>query len=510
LTHRKATHALSKHIHKNKLYIPYIGSRKVLVRTAHQARPEEDVLGAIEIGLQNENQIKTEWSDSIELAKNEEIIRRAAVLSAAALWISRHRMEARKHPASRSFEEEYRAICEENDNCPTEPLEPHPGCSVGVYLVRSDGYSCQREQVQKGIFRHKHPSTQQLLIMWESPPEIVFLMKKLGQTLLPQLIEVAKILHTEGTKILVEETVYVEMQQAESRDPSLSGVMESVKVWDSSYNVDLITCLGGDGVILHASSLFQGPCPPLLGFNLGSMGFLAPHTFTCMRTSLREAMMLSEPTEETKAERGKFLSCDGIPITLRMRIHCELWSNGAKIPGSKEFEVLNELCMDRGPSSFLSMIECYELTRDDELRLLTKVQADGLIVSTATGSTAYSVSAGGSMVHPSVPSILVTPICPHSLSFRPLVLPDSARLLLRVPEDARSAAWVCFDGKSRQEIKRGDGIYICMSQYPVATVNWGDQMSEFVGSLVRCLNWNDREEQKPLEEVSSISKNMFV
>lgn len=156
-------------------------------------------------------------------------------------------------------------------------------------------------------------------------------------------------------------------------------------------------------------------------------------------------------------------------------------------------QVLNELVIDRGPSSFLSMIECYEISHAGEMRLLTKVQADGLIVSTPTGSTAYSVSAGGSMMHPSVPAILVTPICPHSLSFRPVVLPDSATLLLRVPNDARSTAWVCFDGKSRQEVKRGDGIMIKMSEYPMPSINYGDQMSEFVGSLVRCLNWNDRE-----------------
>lgn len=167
-------------------------------------------------------------------------------------------------------------------------------------------------------------------------------------------------------------------------------------------------------------------------------------------------------------------------------------------------QVLNELVLDRGPSSFLSMIECYEVSRGGTgpPRLLTKVQADGILVATATGSTAYSVSAGGSMCHPSVPAILVTPICPHSLSFRPVILPDSAVLLLRVPEDARSSAWVCFDGKNRQELQRGDSVLVKMSEFPMPTVNWGDEMSEFVGSLVRCLNWNDREEQKPLDDES--------
>ena len=85
----------------------------------------------------------------------------------------------------------------------------------------------------------------------------------------------------------------------------------------------------------------------------------------------------------------------------------------------------------------------------------------------------------------------------------------SAKLLLRVPDDARSTAWVCFDGRRRQEVKRGVGIMVRMSEYPVPTVNWGDHMSEFIGSLVRCLNWNDREEQKPLEVAPEVKYTKF-
>jgi NAD+ kinase len=88
--------------------------------------------------------------------------------------------------------------------------------------------------------------------------------------------------------------------------------------------------------------------------------------------------------------------------------------------------------VDRGPSPFLSKIEAY-----DRGQLITTIQADGVMLATATGSTAYSVSAGGSMVHPNVPAILMTPICPHTLSFRPVILPDSVEVELRVADDAR-------------------------------------------------------------------------
>lgn len=85
--------------------------------------------------------------------------------------------------------------------------------------------------------------------------------------------------------------------------------------------------------------------------------------------------------------------------------------------------VLNEVVVDRGPSSFLSNIDLFI-----DGKYITTVQGDGLIVSTPTGITAYAVAAGASMVHPSVPAIMVTPICPHSLSFRPIVVPAGVDL----------------------------------------------------------------------------------
>ena len=90
--------------------------------------------------------------------------------------------------------------------------------------------------------------------------------------------------------------------------------------------------------------------------------------------------------------------------------------------------VLNEVVIDRGPSPYLSNIDLYL-----DGKLITSVQGDGLIVSTPTGSTAYAVAAGASMIHPSVPAIMVTPICPHSLSFRPIVVPAGVELKVRAP-----------------------------------------------------------------------------
>jgi NAD+ kinase len=126
------------------------------------------------------------------------------------------------------------------------------------------------------------------------------------------------------------------------------------------------------------------------------------------------------------------------------------------------FEVLNDLVVDRGPSPYVSMLELFGAaafsSSTDLLHVLehhmTTVQADGLTISTPTGSTAYSLSAGGSLVHPEIPAILITPICPHTLSFRPMLLPDSMELRICVPYNSRSTAWASFDGRGRVELKR--------------------------------------------------------
>ncbi|KAF8376668.1 hypothetical protein HHK36_031664 [Tetracentron sinense] len=147
---------------------------------------------------------------------------------------------------------------------------------------------------------------------------------------------------------------------------------------DLHERVDFVACLGGDGVILHASNIFRGAVPPVVSFNLGSLGFLTTHTFEDYRQDLRQVV------------RGNN-TLDGVYITLRMCLRCEIFRNGKAMPG-KVFDVLNEVVVDRGSNPYLSKIECYEHDR-----LITKVQGDGVIVATPTGSTAYSTAAGGSM-----------------------------------------------------------------------------------------------------------------
>lgn len=347
-----------------------------------------------------------------------------------------------------------------------------------MFLVRTDGFSCAREKVTESSLAFTHPTTQQQMLMWKSTPKTVLLLKKLGQELMEQAKEVASFLyHEENMNVLVEPDVH----DIFARIPGFGFVQTfySQDTSDLHERVDFVACLGGDGVILHASNLFRGAVPPVVSFNLGSLGFLTSHAFEGFKQDLRQVIHGNNMVE-------------GVYITLRMRLRCEIFRNGKAMPG-KVFDVLNEIVVDRGSNPYLSKIECYEHDR-----LITKVQGDGVIVATPTGSTAYSTAAGGSMVHPNVPCMLFTPICPHSLSFRPVILPDSARLELKIPEDARSNAWVSFDGKRRQQLSRGDSVRISMSQHPLPTVNKSDQTGDWFHSLIRCLNWNERLDQKAL------------
>ncbi|KAJ2608464.1 hypothetical protein H4S08_004444 [Coemansia sp. RSA 1365] len=200
----------------------------------------------------------------------------------------------------------------------------------------------------------------------------------------------------------------------------------------------------------------------------------------------------SQAAEPTAKEDGTLLpdtsEWDDVPKAYRRRVK-RVWKRDST------FQVMNEMVVDRGPSPYLSQIELY-----GDGNHLTTVEADGLCLATPTGSTAYSLAAGGSLVHPEIPAILVTPICPHTLSFRPMLLPDSMVLRVVVPPDSRNTAWASFDGRHRTELKRGDHIQITASKYPLPTVCASQsQTQDWTASLSRCLNWNERKRQMQLK-----------
>ncbi|RDW84987.1 NAD+ kinase Utr1-like protein [Coleophoma cylindrospora] len=244
--------------------------------------------------------------------------------------------------------------------------------------------------------------------------------------------------------------------------------------WSQPEKFDLVLTLGGDGTVLFTSWLFQRIVPPILSFSLGSLGFLTNFEY-----------------DRFKEHLNKVMGEDGMRVNLRMRFTCTVYRDGKgfEMEEGEQFEVLNELVIDRGPSPYVSNLELYG---DNEL--LTVVQADGCIFSTPTGSTAYSLSAGGSLVHPDIPAILLTPICPHTLSFRPMILSDSLLLRVSIPHNSRATAYCSFDGKGRVELKQGDCVTIAASQYPFPTVTRSG--ADWFDSVSRTLKWNSRGAQQ--------------
>ena len=289
-------------------------------------------------------------------------------------------------------------------------------------------------------------------------------------------------------------------------------------------DADLVVTLGGDGLLMYAAHVFSGPVPPILPVAGGSMGFLTPFA----REEMLEAILISlglrvvqeddsdnDDSSETNglkiSQRAlnnmqieatdregynekpplRFGNNNQICISMRMRLDCRIFGSDGSL--RSRYAVLNEVVIDRGSSPYLASLECF----CDDVHLTT-VQADGIIFSTPTGSTAYSMAAGGSVVHPAVPAILVTPICPHVLSFRSMVFPDHVVLRCYVPSDARSTACVYFDGQHRTELLRGDSVQIQMSAHPVPTINRQDHSADWLSSLKRNFNFNTRVRQNPL------------
>lgn len=229
--------------------------------------------------------------------------------------------------------------------------------------------------------------------------------------------------------------------------------LDGLQPWTASEQspIDLIVTLGGDGTILHASSLFKtGPIPPVLSFSMGTLGFLLPFNVDTFPSAFDEVFT------------GK------ATILERMRIACTFHrQDGSEIEGCGEpgWQVMNEVTLHRGRSPHLNIIDAYV-----DGQHLTEAVSDGLILSTPTGSTAYSLSSGGPIVHPAVNALLLTPICPRSLSFRSLVLPGSSRITLKVSRTSRAPAEVSMDGQGVRVLQPGEFVSVEASPYPVPCV----------------------------------------
>jgi len=256
--------------------------------------------------------------------------------------------------------------------------------------------------------------------------------KKRLQALVARVEEFAEWLGVRGVRCLVEE------EMAE-----LSRGLEGCPAPEIPSRVDLLVVMGGDGTFLSAARLLAGSNVPLLGVNAGGLGFLTEIT-------LEELFPVME-----RVLRGE------VSIGTRSMLEATVFRDHREMAHHR---VLNDVVITKGALARIIDLETFI----DEA-YLTTFKADGLIVSTPTGSTAYNLSAGGPIVYPSLGSIILTPICPHTLTNRPIILPDEVIITICVGK-VHGDVYLTFDGQVGYKVEEGDRTVIRISPEPLLVV----------------------------------------
>lgn len=225
----------------------------------------------------------------------------------------------------------------------------------------------------------------------------------------------------------------------------------------------LVIALGGDGTYLRAVRMLEGKSVPILGINLGSLGFLTPVRVEKALESLRKTL----DNEMSQIPRMM------LQVTLLRK-------------GKKKFEglALNDVVLERG-----SLSQLIDIALFSEKFLINQLRADGLIVSSPTGSTAYNLASGGPIVHPDARVFAVTPVAAHSLNSRPLILPDDRRLSIKLVGKLQKAHFV-VDGQKVADLQAGDEIVIRRSKFDHEMVR--DPQQNYFQLLREKLNFGDR------------------
>jgi NAD+ kinase len=226
---------------------------------------------------------------------------------------------------------------------------------------------------------------------------------------------------------------------------------------------DLVVVLGGDGTLIHAARLLRGRAVPILGVNMGNLGFMTEIPRQDIWPVLSDVL------------EGRFQT------ESRLKLTCRCYREGQVVV---EDEVLNDVVINKGA---LARMADHEMSVDGQY--VTTYKSDGVIVATPTGSTAYSLSAGGPIVHPIVDCMIVTPICPHALTQRPIVIP-SERIVHFDLKETTEDVYLTLDGKAGHTLRPGDRIEVQRSPNRALLVR-NPKMGYFA-ILRQKLRWGER------------------
>ncbi len=236
------------------------------------------------------------------------------------------------------------------------------------------------------------------------------------------------------------------------RDKGASVFSEEVSTKEKGVgwsNVDWVVVLGGDGTLLGAARKVGKYGVPILGVNIGGLGFLTEIPLKRLYPAIE--MMLKGQLE----------------IESRLMLETKVQRKGKEI---FLFQVLNDVVINKGALSRIIDLDVYI---NDQF--LTTFRADGLIISTPTGSTAYNLSAGGPILYPTMASFILTPICPFTLTNRPIILPDSDNIYIMMGKESDEKVKLTFDGQVGFDFFYGDKVIIHKSKERIRLVKSPDQ-----------------------------------
>jgi NAD+ kinase len=230
-----------------------------------------------------------------------------------------------------------------------------------------------------------------------------------------------------------------------------------------SENPDLVIVLGGDGTLLSAARVFAKTGTPILSVNLGSLGFLTEVPLRDLYTTLE----------------GWCNDC--FAFDSRSMLHSELWRDGKLFI---QHDALNDVVVTKGA---IARMGGFRVGIDGQTAAV--IRADGVIISTPTGSTAYSLAANGPILVPDVDALIIAPICPHLLTIRPIVVRGDARLTLNI-EGIPDQTFLTVDGQEALPLKVGDELRCHRSEYNVKLIRLG--ATGFFEVLRTKLKWGER------------------
>jgi NAD+ kinase len=229
-------------------------------------------------------------------------------------------------------------------------------------------------------------------------------------------------------------------------------------------SAELVVVLGGDGTLIHAQSLLAGRPVPILGVNMGSLGFMTE----VPQSGLYGALELVLAGQARVSERMK----------LRVHLH-----RGGSPERALDAEVLNDVVISKSALSRMA-----ELDTRCSGGYVTTYKADGVIVATPTGSTAYALAANGPIMYPTMRGVIIAPICPHTLTQRPLVVPDDENIEIVLVNDTE--VYLTLDGQMGMPLERGDRVQVKQSYNRVLLVR--NPNIDFFGILRAKLRWGER------------------